>query len=117
MFAVADKRKATTGRLYMLQLTLDDKEVIHKIGMCYTPRSADRMMEILRSWFMQYRYIPRTELRLDYETKVPYELEKHIHEILQEFKWVPEKKVDGAQEMFKGIEEEEVIAYIKSVKL
>jgi len=103
--------------LYVLEMTLDDKEVIHKIGMCYTPRSTDRMLEILRSWFMVYRYIPHTRLRLDYETKTPYELEKHIHDVLSDFKWVPEKKVDGGQEMFKGFDEEEVIDYIKTVKL
>lgn len=92
-------------------------EVIYKIGMCYTPRSTDRMLEILRSWFMAYRYVPQTHMRLDFETEIPYQLEKHIHEVLQEFKWVPEKKVDGSQEMFKDFDEEEVIKYIKTVKL
>ncbi len=99
----------------MLRLTLDDKEVIHKVGMCYSDRATDRMMEILRSWFMQYRYIPETQMKLNYKTNFPYQFEKHIHGILNEFKWIPDKKVDGGQEMFKGIEEQEVIDYIKFV--
>ena len=117
MFAKANKNKVGVGRLYILQLTLDNTEVIHKIGMCYTPRSTDRMLEILRSWFMVYRYIPETRMKLDFETEVPYELDKHVHEILRDFKWVPDKKVDGAQEMFRGLAEREVIDYIRTVKL
>lgn len=117
MFARANKKKIPTGRIYLLRMILDDKEVVHKIGMCYTPRSTDRMMEILRSWFMKYRYVPETRLRLDHETKTPYELEKHIHDVLSDFKWMPDKKVDGRQEMFKGFDEEEVIAYIKTFEI
>ncbi len=117
MFAYRQDKKIVTGRVYMLRMVLDDKEVIHKIGMCYTPRSTDRMMEILRSWFMQYRYVPETRMRMDFETKTPYPLEQHIHEALSECKWIPDKKVDGANEMFMGIDEQEVIDYIKTVKL
>ncbi len=114
MFAVRDNRKSVTGRVYMLRMTLDNKEVIHKIGMCYTPRSTDRMMEILRSWFVHYRYVPETLMRVDRETDTPYELEKYIHGQLNEFKWVPDLKVDGREEMFTGLDEDEVIDFVKS---
>lgn len=116
-FARAVRKKNPPGRVYVIQLTLDDIGIIHKIGMCHADRSADRMMEILRSWFMHYRYVPHSLLRLDHETKDPYKLEKHIHKVLEDFKWVPDIKVDGAQEMFKDLDEEEVIEYIKTVKL
>jgi len=102
------------GRVYVLRLELPDNLIVHKIGMTHSPRSADRMMEILRSWFMQYRYVPRTELRLDKETGVPRLLEKHMHTILAEWKWVPDKKVDGGQEMFTGLDEEVVLDYLKN---
>lgn len=110
---VASSKSNGLGRVYVLELTLDNNEVIHKIGMCHAPRSADRMMEILRSWFMQYRYVPHTRCRLDYETGVPLLLEKHLHTLLKEWKWVPDKKVDGGQEMFRDIDVEEVISYVK----
>jgi len=101
------------GRVYILEIRLSNNQIIYKIGMCKAPRSTDRMLEILRSWFMQYRYVPNTRCRLDYETGVPLLLEKHLHQLLSEWKWVPDKKVDGGQEMFKDIDVEEVISYVK----
>lgn len=101
------------GRLYVIKLVLEDNEIIHKIGMTHSPRSTDRMMEILRSWFMQYRYVPLAKLRLDHATGVPLLFEQHMHKILADWKWVPNKKVDGAQEMFKDLNEEAVLEYIK----
>jgi hypothetical protein len=72
------------------------------------------MMEVLRSLVMQYRYVPHTRLRLDFETGVPLLLEQHLHALLKDWKWVPDKKVDGAQEMFKGLYEAEIINYVKT---
>ena len=117
MFAVTDKRKAPTGRLYILEIITEDLQIIHKIGMCYTDRTTDRMMEILRSWFVAYRYSPYTIWKLNFETKDPYLLEKDVHATLAEYKWKPDKKIDGCEEMFTGLDIEEVIDYIKSVKV
>lgn len=103
----------TSGRVYVLEMTLYDGTIIHKIGMTHARRSTDRMMEILRSWFMVYRYVPHTSCRMDHETGVPLLLEGHLHKLLKEFKWVPNQKVDGAQEMFIGLDIEEVIHYVK----
>ena len=114
VFAVRQDKKKTKGRVYVLRMTLQDNFVVHKIGMCYTPRSADRMMEILRSWFMAYRYVPETRLRLDHETDDAHGLEQYVHGQLAEFKWVPDEKVDGREEMFTGLDEDEVISFIKS---
>jgi hypothetical protein len=113
MFAKLKSPDTSVGRVYVLQITLDDGELVHKVGMCHSPRSTDRMMEILRSWFTQYRYVPLTRLRLDFETGVPLLVEKHMHDVLSDWQWVPDKKVDGGQEMFKGLDEVEVIRYIK----
>jgi len=112
-FNKQDPVEKTTGRVYVIKLTLPGNKVIYKIGMTHSPRSTDRMMEILRSWFMQYRYVPHAELRLDKETGVPLLLEKHMHEVLSEWKYVPDKKVDGAQEMFTDINEEYLLDYLK----
>ena len=104
---------STAGRVYILELTTLNGEVVHKVGMTRSDRSTDRMMEILRSWFQVYRYVPHTSCRLDHETGVPLLLEQHLHEILGDWKWVPDKKVDGGQEMFTDIDVKEVIHYIK----
>lgn len=119
MFASKGRRKVAgskggLGRVYILEITLEDGDKIYKIGMTHSDRSTDRMMEIMRSWFMAFRYVPHTRCKMDFETGVPLLLEKHIHELLAEWKWVPEKKVDGAQEMFKDIYVQKVIDYIKN---
>ncbi len=117
-FFKSDKKtlveEPTLGRLYVIRLVLEDGEIIHKIGLCFSPRSTDRMMEILRSWFTKYRYVPHARLRLDKETGVPRLLEKHIHEILDEWNWIPDKDVEGKTEMFKGLHESEVLDYIRN---
>ena len=106
--------KQDLGRVYVLKMELPDETVIHKVGMCKTSRSTDRMMEILRSWFNSYRYVPYTELKLDQETGHPEKLEKHIHNILSENRFIPEHKVSGGTEMFTGIDEIRLLHYIRN---
>jgi hypothetical protein len=114
VFAKRVVERTGEGRLYIIKLVLENNDVVHKIGMTHSDRSIDRMMEILRSWFVQYRYVPLAKLRLDHATGVPLLFEKHMHEILKEYKWVPDKKVSGGQEMFQDLDEAVVIDYIKN---
>lgn len=102
------------GRIYVIRMKLPDGAIIHKIGMCNSDRSVDRMMELIRSWFMKYRYAPYTELRLDMNTNYPKELERHIHKILKHKQWIPHMKVDGGTEMFHGIDEFRVLHYLRT---
>ena len=107
-------KKQTEGRVYVIRLVLRDGTEVHKVGMCHSPRSTDRMMEVLRSWFTAYRYVPYAELRLDKGTGIPRLLEKHMHELLSDLKWVPDKKVDGGQEMFVGVDEGALLDYLRN---
>jgi Mlc titration factor MtfA (ptsG expression regulator) len=95
-------------------MVLPDGTVVHKIGMCNSNRSVDRMLEILRSWFMKFRFIPYTELRLDMECPDPQKLEKHIHEILAEKQFIPNHKVEGGTEMFVELNEQRVLHYLRA---
>jgi len=70
-------------------------------------------MEILRSWFSSYRFIPYTELRLDLEVDNPLLVEKHIHKVLAHKQWMPDKKISGGTEMFTEINEFRVIQYLR----
>ena len=106
-------KRQDIGRLYVIRMELPDSTIIHKIGMTNTPRSVDRMMEILRSWFMKFRFIPYSELRLDMECGNPRELEKHIHKILYEKQFIPNEKVEGGTEMFIDIDEFRVLHYLR----
>ena len=102
------------GRIYVIRMELPDGYVVHKIGMTKSDRALDRMMEILRSWFSRFRFVPYTELKLDMQTGYPKELETHIHKILSNHQFHPHMKVDGGTEMFIGIDEFRVIHYLKS---
>jgi hypothetical protein len=101
-------------RVYVIKIVLPGDTVVHKIGMTNTPRSVDRMMEILRSWFMAYRFVPYAELRLDMECRDAYKLEQYIHKILSNNRFEPDLKVDGGTEMFIGINELRVIQFLKA---
>ena len=106
------KRK-DIGRVYVIKMTLPGNTVIWKIGMCHSNRSTDRMMEILRSWFTKYRFVPYTELKLDMDCGRPKEIEAHIHKILSHKQFIPDEKVSGGTEMFIDINELRVIQYLK----
>lgn len=70
-------------------------------------------MEILRSWFTKYRFVPYSELRLDMECNQPRKLEAHIHNVLRRFQFIPNEEVSGGTEMFIGINEFRVIMYLR----
>ena len=107
-------KRQDIGRIYVIKLVLPDDCVVHKIGMTNSNRTTDRMMEIARSWFMAYRFLPYAELRLDMECSCPLELEQHMHKILKDKKFIPNEKVDGGTEMFTDINEFRVLHYLRS---
>jgi hypothetical protein len=107
-------QKRETGRIYVIRMELPDGYVVHKIGMTNSDRAVDRMLEILRSWFMRFRFVPYCELRLNMETGYPKEIEKHIHNILSHRQFHPHMKVEGGTEMFIGIDEFRVLHYLRT---
>jgi hypothetical protein len=101
------------GRLYVIKLTFPDDTIVFKVGMTNSDRATNRMMEILRSWFTAYRFVPYTELKLDRESANPAKLEKLAHEALKGFRWIPDKKVDGGTEMFTGLDELRLLHFLR----
>jgi len=106
------KPKDGKGRVYVLQFTLWDGTVLHKVGMCHSSRSADRMMEVLTSFHNTYRYVPLCRLRRDREYEVPLLVEKHLHELLDDLKYKFDKKFDGSTEFFSDLDESILLDYI-----
>lgn len=102
------------GRIYVIKMVLPDDTVVHKIGMTHSNRSTDRMLEILRSWFMKFRFVPYTELRLDMECQDAAKLESHIHQILRHNRFTPTHQVDGGTEMFVELDEVRVLHYLRA---
>lgn len=102
------------GRVYVIRMVLPDDTVVHKIGMCKSSRSVDRMMELLRSWFMSFRFIPYIEMRLDMQCQEPAKLELHIHKVLDAVRWVPDHQVEGRTEMFTDVNEVRLLHYLRA---
>ena len=100
------------GRVYVLKLVLPDQTVLHKIGMTNSNRVTDRMMEILRSWFVKYRYVPYCELRKDMECGFPKELEHLLHRIFHRKRWEAPYSTDGSTEMFAGLNEGRLLHFM-----
>ena len=102
------------GRVYVLRMDLPDGCKVHKIGVTKSNRTIDRMMELLRSWFTHYRFVPYTELRLDMECPYPFVLEKHIHKMLAHKQFIPNEHVEGRTEMFIDLDEFRVLHYLRA---
>lgn len=102
------------GRIYVIKMVLPDETIVHKIGITKSDRVVDRMVEVLRSWFTKYRFVPYTELRLNQECPDPQKLEKHMHAILEPNRFIPDHKVDGGTEMFVDLDELRVLHYIRA---
>lgn len=97
-----------------MKITLDDGEIVHKVGMCRSARSNERMMEILYGFFKQYRYVPRCELRRDKKVLIPHLVEKHMHRLLEEYSYRFDKKFDGSTEFFRDLDEDVLLDYLDS---
>lgn len=106
-----DQEDSEFGRLYVIKLVLKDGTEVHKVGMCNSARSTDRMMEVLRSFFMQYRYVPYAELRRDKKVRIPYIVENYMHNLLDEHRFSFDKKFDGCTEFFE-IDEDAFLDYL-----
>lgn len=102
------------GRIYVIRMELPDGLIVHKIGMTKSDRAIDRMLEILKSWFQRFRFVPYTELKLDMSCSCPKELEAHIHNMLAHKKFTPHMKVNGGTEMFSNIDEFRVLHYLRT---
>ena len=108
------KTKSDTGRVYVLRVTLDDGTIVHKVGMCHSSRSNDRMMEILNGFHTVYRYVPMCKLRRDREFVTPHLVEKHLHSLLKDLSYKFDKKFGGSTEFFSEICEDTLLDYIDS---
>ena len=105
------------GRVYIFELILEDGTELYKVGMVNSDsmsRVTDRLMEVLRSFFMQYRRVPKSRIVKAKKFLIPYYVETHLHKLLAELKYKSDKKFDGSNELFTGIDLDELISYMES---
>ncbi len=100
------------GRVYVFRITLSCGKIIHKLGMTHSDRATDRMFEVLRSFFQVHRYSPKCELKRDKKVLIPRLVEKHMHSLLDEWKYTSNKPSDGSTEFFHNLDEDTLLDYL-----
>lgn len=100
------------GRLYVFRFELDSGETVWKVGMCNSDRSTDRFMEVCLGFFKNYRYVPRSCIRKDKKVVAPRLVEKHLHALLDEYRFSFNKKFSGSTEFFSDIDEKVLLDYL-----
>jgi len=85
--------------LYVMKFILDDGRTVHKIGItCVNP--VDRMLQVLRSFFMAYRYMPRASIKRFRKVDNHFGKETELHHEFAGYKCVFDKVFDGHTECF-----------------
>ena len=103
------------GRVYIFELVLEDGTELYKVGMVNSDsmsRVTDRLMEVLRSFFMVYRYVPKSRIVKAKKFLIPYYVETHLHKLLAELKYKSDKKFDGSNELFADVDLDELVSYL-----
>jgi len=115
LFIREDKKTSVYGRVYIFELDIDG-EIVHKVGMVNSDsmgRVTDRLMEVLRSYFMVYRVVPRSRIVKAVKVRVPYYVETYAHSLLEGLEYHFDKKFDGCNEFFQGLDEVELGQYLE----
>ena len=89
-------------RVYIIKQHLHESNIkyIYKIGKSSGRNSVDRLMQLVRSYFMKYRYTPLYTLKRDRPAANAFEIETKLHQEFAEFKYYHDKPVDGKDEWF-----------------
>lgn len=95
------------GIVYILQMWLDEEMVV-KIGVTGR-RIEERVVEILVSYYHQYRVFPKLYPKRFRKTDRPMEKEQALHRYFADKKYRFGKKFSGSSEYFAGIDENELL--------
>lgn len=95
------------GTVYVLQMWIDDEMVV-KIGITGR-RIEERVVEILVSYYHQYRVFPKLYPKRFRKVGNPAEKEQALHKYFANRKHSFDKKFSGSSEYFAGIDETELL--------
>ena len=99
------------GWVYIMKFTLrEHSKPVYKIGITRKSgeirQPVDRMLQILRSYYTHYRYIPECTVKRFREVANCFTIETRLHRHFRELRYVPKgKSFDGSTEMFTGFAE------------
>ena len=97
--------KIQEGRLYLFYIRFNDLD-LYKVGITFSDRSTDRLMEVLRDIFNKYRFVPYSRILRDKKVYIPRIVERYMHIELDEYRYTFDKKFDGSTEFFTGLDKE-----------
>ncbi len=99
-------------RVYIIKAKMHDTDTwIYKCGKSSGKSSVDRMLQLAKSFFTKYRYIPLMTVKRDRPAPNAFEIETTLHRRFKEFSYYHDKNVDGATEWFVCPEHELLRAY------
>ncbi len=106
-------KKVTEGRVYVFQLELETTTTVYKVGICNSDRTVDRFIEVLKAFFMVYRYVPKAKILKFKKFNNPLIVEKHLHSLLEDCKYSFSKKFGGSTEFFTDVDVDPLLEYIE----
>jgi hypothetical protein len=112
------KKEPTKGKLYILYMWVgEEEELMVKIGVTTKPEVVDRVLEIIRSYYFAYRVCPKVYPKRFKTVDNVYVKERQLHKYFEEYNYKFDKPYSGCTEVFKGIDEEELLdVYDRCIK-
>ena len=102
----------TINRVYIMKILKFQEDgsrlTLYKIGKSSGKSSVDRMLQLMRSHFMQYRYSPFITIKRDRACENAFEIESTLHRQFKENRFFYDKPVEGKNEHF-YIDREDVL--------
>lgn len=96
-----------SGIVYILRIILEDV-VTYKIGIT-TKTVVFRAKQIIEGIYKTYGYFPEVRVIRQDKTKNHFKVETAMHNQLDDFKYTPDFTFTGSSELFRGIEEVDLI--------
>ena len=93
-----------------MKFEIEEIGTVYKVGItCVDP--VDRMLQIIRSFFQTYRYVPRTSLKRFRKVEHHFIKETALHREFGEHQCEFSKAFDGCTEFFNVCEEDVLQKY------
>lgn len=99
--------KPHSGTVYVLRIMLDDI-VTYKVGIT-TFSVTRRVLQIIEGIYKGYGYFPEVRIVREDKTKNHFKVETAIHNQLMDYSYTPLETFTGSSELFRGLEEAELI--------
>lgn len=111
----SDSDKIISNRVYIMKIIkfIDDgnRLSLYKIGKSSGKNSVDRMLQLMRSHFMSYRYSPFITIKRDRATDDAFGIENKLHKKFKDCKYYFDKPIDGKEEYFVIDREDELLKF------